>query len=333
MPARLIGTSGELAGKTFEIGEEAVVGRADDNAVCLDSTLVSSRHVRIRFDAAAGRYRVEDLDSLNGTALDGVALRRAEPLGHLHVLTLAEKIDLIFQDLDLCTRRATRGPAPAAASQERKSREGTAVEELPPDLPPVFAAPSPRPSPPPLESLEGTRVEASPVVLPGALAGGSEGTGEEGEGSKTRIEELPMVLPGALGGDGPAAGERAGTGIEKLPVPLPGSLAAGPAFVLEVGGESGGWQSFPLIEGENLVGRGEDAHVRLDSPENSRRHATVTVRGGRVTVRDEGSRNHTFVDDRQVEAETPVEPGQTIRFGQLEARLVHRRKDRSGGAE
>ena len=47
-------------------------------------------------------------------------------------------------------------------------------------------------------------------------------------------------------------------------------------------------------------------------------------------MRDEGSRNHTFVADRQISEEVEVEPGSELRFGRLEARL---RRVGEGAAE
>jgi hypothetical protein len=41
-----------------------------------------------------------------------------------------------------------------------------------------------------------------------------------------------------------------------------------------------------------------------------------------VWLRDEGSRNHTFVADEQISEEVEVEPGSDLRFGHLEARLT-----------
>ena len=43
-------------------------------------------------------------------------------------------------------------------------------------------------------------------------------------------------------------------------------------------------------------------------------------------VRDEGSSNHTYVDDVKVEGEVEVGIGAELRFGNLEARLVERGK-------
>ena len=55
--------------------------------------------------------------------------------------------------------------------------------------------------------------------------------------------------------------------------------------------------------------------------ELSRRHATLRVAEGRVWLRDEGSRNHTYVADEEISDEVEIEPGTALRFGRLQARL------------
>ena len=90
--------------------------------------------------------------------------------------------------------------------------------------------------------------------------------------------------------------------------------------------ESGGRvRQYPLAEGENLVGRGARASVSLKYPDLSRHHATITVAGETITVRDLGSRNRTFVDDVALEPQVDagVEPGARLRFGSVEARLAN----------
>ena len=57
-----------LKGKTFELSEELVIGRADRCHVVLDDTYVSQMHARIF--ARNGAYVLEDLGSTNGTYLN-----------------------------------------------------------------------------------------------------------------------------------------------------------------------------------------------------------------------------------------------------------------------
>jgi pSer/pThr/pTyr-binding forkhead associated (FHA) protein len=76
------------------------------------------------------------------------------------------------------------------------------------------------------------------------------------------------------------------------------------------------------MEGENVVGRVANCAVVLDDTSVSRQHAAVTVRGGRVTLQDMGSRNHTFLNGERVVTPVEVPPGAVIRFGvEIEATL------------
>jgi DNA-binding winged helix-turn-helix (wHTH) protein len=71
----------------------------------------------------------------------------------------------------------------------------------------------------------------------------------------------------------------------------------------------------PLAQGENLVGRGHEADVRIGVPEVSRRHARIQVGGDRATIEDLESRNGTFVRGRPVHRPTPLKDGDQVSFG------------------
>ena len=59
---------GSTSGKTFELGEELTIGRADKCHVVLDDTYVSQVHARIF--SRGDSYFLEDLGSTNGTYLN-----------------------------------------------------------------------------------------------------------------------------------------------------------------------------------------------------------------------------------------------------------------------
>ena len=74
-------------------------------------------------------------------------------------------------------------------------------------------------------------------------------------------------------------------------------------------------QILPLAEGENVVGRGREAQVRIPVSEVSRRHARVVVEAGGVTIEDLKSRNGTFVRGQPVKGATPLADGDEVGFG------------------
>ena len=76
-----------------------------------------------------------------------------------------------------------------------------------------------------------------------------------------------------------------------------------------------------LRQGENLIGRAPEAHVRIESPKVSRRHARIIIDGETAVVEDLGSKNGTFLGDIRVEGPTPLAHGEHLRLGQLAALL------------
>jgi hypothetical protein len=76
-----------------------------------------------------------------------------------------------------------------------------------------------------------------------------------------------------------------------------------------------------LRQGENLIGRAPEAHIRIESPKVSRRHARIVVEGDTAVVEDVGSKNGTFVGEVRVTGPTPLSHGDQLRLGQLAALL------------
>ncbi len=76
-----------------------------------------------------------------------------------------------------------------------------------------------------------------------------------------------------------------------------------------------------LRQGENLIGRVPEAHIRIESPKVSRRHARIIVDGDSATVEDLESKNGTFVGDLRVKGARPLAHGDQLRLGQLAALL------------
>jgi len=67
-----------MAGLTWVLGNEITLGRVPTCGIHLDDTYVSSVHARIFF--VDGAFMIEDLDSRNGTLLNGAALAATTPL-------------------------------------------------------------------------------------------------------------------------------------------------------------------------------------------------------------------------------------------------------------
>jgi signal transduction histidine kinase/CheY-like chemotaxis protein len=71
----LIVLEGPQAGQKFKIDGDVILGRAIDSTIVLEDPEVSRSHVRItRSDV--GAYVIEDLDSRNGTSINGVPVQK-----------------------------------------------------------------------------------------------------------------------------------------------------------------------------------------------------------------------------------------------------------------
>ena len=84
--ARIVVLAGNLAGDKYAIDIELTFGRGDTANVKIDDTLVSRMHARI-FQHENGSYVIEDLDSRNGTQVNGMAVAR-------QVLTYGDRIQI-----------------------------------------------------------------------------------------------------------------------------------------------------------------------------------------------------------------------------------------------
>ncbi len=79
---------------------------------------------------------------------------------------------------------------------------------------------------------------------------------------------------------------------------------------------------FPLPPaGEVLVGSAAECAIRLAVADVSRRHALLTVRRGKISVLDLGSKNGTFVAGQRVK-EATLAAGDLVRFSSVLAQLM-----------
>jgi predicted component of type VI protein secretion system len=79
-------------------------------------------------------------------------------------------------------------------------------------------------------------------------------------------------------------------------------------------GRKGARKEFPLSVAKTIIGRREDADIRIPLAEVSRAHCELVVRGEKVVLKDLDSSNGTFVNDRQV-TDTTLKAGDRLRIG------------------
>jgi hypothetical protein len=81
-----------------------------------------------------------------------------------------------------------------------------------------------------------------------------------------------------------------------------------------VGLVSGDGRTYPLQMGSTVIGRGDQANLRLPDVGISRRHARLDYDGAQVVLTDLGSTNGTMVNGQRVSA-VALNPGDMIQLG------------------
>jgi hypothetical protein len=132
--------------------------------------------------------------------------------------------------------------------------------------------------------------------------------------SRSGMKDLRRV-PGQGGGsawiDAPAPVEE--TGLHSAVAPM----ATDPRLIVErAPGHTPGME-YDLQDGA-VLGRGEQAEIRLEDPFASSRHAQIVRQGGAMVIEDLGSTNGTFLNEEVLAGPTPLHPGDRVRIGDSE---------------
>jgi hypothetical protein len=112
------------------------------------------------------------------------------------------------------------------------------------------------------------------------------------------------------------------TGLHSATARL-GSAADGfePRLVVErAPGHTPGME-YEIGEGA-VMGRGDQAEIRLEDPFASSRHAKLTRQGGIVVIEDMGSTNGTYLNEEILAGPQPLHPGDRVRIGDSEFTYV-----------
>jgi ABC-type multidrug transport system ATPase subunit/pSer/pThr/pTyr-binding forkhead associated (FHA) protein len=323
---KLILEKGSLVGQSQEIllaGQEVVIGRDPAVQLVIPSPMVSRRHARVY--PQNGDYVIEDLGSTNKTFLNGQELVGARVLSPGDSIQIGTAIRLAFVGAPVRAEAETdaAGRTVLDAPPLSQSRTILAPDELPAELaqPPLLVV-STADSPPQTVRLVQDRIrlgraDDNDVVIPSRIVSGHHAILEKhGQGYTLRV--LPNTTNPIFYNGTPLSGVRPLQDGDVLRIGSqdPGAMVT---LVYQSPAEAALKRlTRPISFGskEQLqIGRDPDNDVVLDAPIVSRFHAMVERIGQRYRVRDLNSSNGTFVNDRRIEAETWLQPGDAIRIG------------------
>jgi hypothetical protein len=80
---------------------------------------------------------------------------------------------------------------------------------------------------------------------------------------------------------------------------------------------------YDIAEGA-VMGRGDQAEIRLEDPFASSRHARLVRQGPVVVLEDLGSTNGTYLNEELVSGPQPLHPGDRVRIGDSEFTYLDR---------
>jgi pSer/pThr/pTyr-binding forkhead associated (FHA) protein len=325
------GTGGRVVcltdGREYQvIGAALVFGRDAKADVVVPGGQVSRRHAEIV--ATPRGYMVVDY-STNGTWVNGERVQNQRLLARADIIKLGEEEFRFYADL-----------APAAAPAPPPPPPQAAAPPPPPPPPPAAAAPPPPAAQPAYAPphLANTGFMPSPLT-PASHA--SPRTGEE-------LLDLGSVMPApprAVAPPPPPAAPVVPAPPAPAPAPPPPAPPAPPVaakppaapavqapppaapvrtsapqalakFVIRSGPQKGErlYVKVPIVN----IGRADYNDIVLADESVSSQHAKLTRREGLWILTDLGSTNGTLVDGERIEEDTPLAPGNFVRFGDVQ---------------
>ena len=336
-------TAGPRTGQSIPLPTGTVtVGRGLDNDIILDDATVSRNHATIAFQN--NEYYIEDAGSMSGTMVEGVpATRTRLPSGATLKIGEAE---LVFMRTESAASSIPGTGSAAGVSRTGAGPGETVVMGRPQSGILAWLAVTDGPSKGRTYQLrEGdntigragendfviednaisrrhamVRVQDDRYVLIDLGSRGGIRTGNrviEGKSiasggvitlgntrlSLVQVENQEELPPGTMSG-------------QTIVGRPSGSLAV---LIAQSGPDSG--RSFPLIEGDNTIGRDPGSQVLLTDEAVSRRHSMVRLEGDGLLVFDMGSRTGTSVNGEVIQGQE-ISVGDRFSIGRSEVVLM-----------
>jgi predicted component of type VI protein secretion system len=93
-------------------------------------------------------------------------------------------------------------------------------------------------------------------------------------------------------------------------------------YVLQVVRGRSANTTLKLSDGVTSVGRHDDCWIRIKSSQVSRKHCEIFESGGKLTIRDLGSSNGTYVNGKRVLGQQALTPGDELTLGAVTLRVA-----------
>jgi pSer/pThr/pTyr-binding forkhead associated (FHA) protein len=130
------------------------------------------------------------------------------------------------------------------------------------------------------------------------------------------LSAISVIRSDMFGARAPEAARASGGRKGKAPKPAkqPSKRRGSPTHVLVVEGANSGERA-DLEQAPILIGRGNDAAIRLDDDYVSTRHARIAASGDQWFVEDLGSTNGTYIGSVRITQPTTLTLGTQVRIG------------------
>jgi ABC-type multidrug transport system ATPase subunit len=323
--SKLVVREGPDPGQEFELSQTpTVIGRAPgaQSEITINAPGISRRHAQI--SQRGDQYIVEDLNSSNGTFLNGQRVTGSAPLNSGDVIGLGQAIKLVFSIPEVPEVKDVRDMLPATPEAPDGLAQTVIGEAMPmdaqPAIPPQF-----------LVTVAGSAQDVHTLTSDSITIG--------------RSDDNDIVVGSNIVSRSHARLERSDGGYQLIVLPQ----ASNPVYVdgypiseshqlrhndkLRIGGQDPGsmvtmtynspseaiaQEAIEITFDEKStisIGRDPANNIVLDMPQVSRNHAEIERVGQRFRLIDLNSSNGTFVNDEQIVGEAWLKPTDTVRIG------------------
>jgi len=321
MRAILTGKRGLPANSTFRIGKNARIGKDTENHIALDFESISRTHAYIHFNEQISSYILQDLGSEGGTFLNGVQVFDQVRVQNGDTIELGAFLEFQFNLLNIMEDQAMSIPFQNSFNQKNTNPEAahsnwhdgvkTALQFQPGDS--YFET-----------ATEGSKFEQTDQIThPYLTMADSMATSiTKWESSAQFNVQTPSYLQSSINEPAVEAVEEA-VSVEQVEAE-PAIYEDESTFLLTLKPSN---ETYPLKDGENVIGRKNSCDVTINHNTVSKLHACIAVENETLTVTDLKSKNHTFIDNKRIIKLTKVEPNMDVKFGEVEATISLRQED------